>query len=196
MFPHCYIVTDKDRHAVQSENGSTQYRKKCGETCMKIPLQLNSKKTVLDAAPDELLVTVLRRYGLSSVKEGCMEGNCGACTVLIDGKPVPSCKIPVAIVRNSYIVTLEYFSTTEDYADILKGFEKADVNLCGHCDAGKIFTAWSIMTAKRLPDRKEILQDVEQLSPCCVDSDTLINGILYARSFRNSRLRTKKDAKK
>ncbi|MCI1208041.1 MAG: 2Fe-2S iron-sulfur cluster-binding protein [Treponema sp.] len=163
---------------------------------MKIPLQLNSKKTVLDAFPNELLVTVLRRYGMISVKEGCMEGKCGACTVLIDGKPVPSCKIPVAIVRNSYIVTLEYFKTTDDYEDIMKGFEKAAIKLCGHCDAGKIFTAWSIITAKQLPERTALLQEVAHLSPCCVDSDTLINGILYARSFRNSRLRVKKDARK
>ena len=66
---------------------------------MKIPFTLNSEDIILDAEPDTKLLQLLRDNGIFSVKDGCKKGSCGSCTVLMDGKPVPSCIIPSAAVR-------------------------------------------------------------------------------------------------
>ena len=162
---------------------------------MKIPVILNEVKIVLEAEPDDRLLAVLRRQNLLSVKCGCSEGHCGACTVLLDGKPVPSCIIPAAVVRDSSIMTLEHFSKTEDYQDIISGFGKAGIHMCGFCNAGKIFSAWSVISTGAKPDRKAITEAVSFLSPCCTDTVTLVNGILYAADFRMKRTGVQKNAK-
>ena len=154
---------------------------------MNFTLTLNDKKTIIQASPSESLMLVLRKLGMLSVKPGCENGICGSCTVLFNGKPVPSCKIPIAITMNQEIETLEHFSQTEAYLDILKGFSKAGIKLCGYCNAGKIFAAASLLTAKNRPTRTSIKKLISHLSPCCTDIDTLINGILYSIDFYNKR---------
>lgn len=158
---------------------------------MKIPVTLNGEKTVLEAQPYEKLANVLRSLGLLSVKTDCGNGACGNCAVLLDEKPVPSCIVPVAIARDSAIVTLEYFTKSEDFGDIAKGFGKAGIRLCGRCDAGKIFAAWNILNAEKHPDRKLAAEQTEGLAPCCTDAETLCDGILYAFDFKARRLGAK-----
>ena len=77
---------------------------------MNFTVTLNGKKQIIQASPSDSLMLVLRRYNLLSVKLGCGKGSCGSCTVLFNGKPVPSCKIPVALAMNQEIETLEHFS--------------------------------------------------------------------------------------
>lgn len=162
---------------------------------MKIPVTLNDTKIVLESEPQDKLLNVLRRLNLLSPKCGCNEGFCGACTVLLDGKPVPSCIVPVAIVRDSSVITLEYFSKSADYADIIEGFNKAGIHMCGYCNAGKIFAAWNIISTPGKPERKMIYEEVRHLSPCCTNTDMLVNGILYAFESRVRRLGAQKNAK-
>jgi Aerobic-type carbon monoxide dehydrogenase, small subunit CoxS/CutS homologs len=162
---------------------------------MKIPVTLNDLKMVLESDPSDKLLNVLRRMDFLSVKCGCNEGHCGACTVLLDGKPVPSCIVPVALTRDSTIITLEHFSLSEDYRDIISGFQKAGIQMCGYCNAGKIFSAWHILSTSTKPDRRMIYEDIRHLSPCCTNTDILINGILYAFDFRVRRLGAQINAK-
>ena len=162
---------------------------------MKIPMTLNDSKIVLDAEPDNTLLNVLRREGLLSVKCGCEKGICGACAVMLDGKPVPSCIIPIAIVRDATVITLEYFSKSDDYNDIIKGFNKAGIHLCGFCNAGKIFTAWNILNTTTRPNRALLFEQEHALSACCTNSDLLANGILYAFDYKVQRLGAQKNAK-
>ncbi|MBP3710061.1 MAG: 2Fe-2S iron-sulfur cluster binding domain-containing protein [Treponema sp.] len=162
---------------------------------MKIPVTLNSSKIVLDANPNDTLLGVLRREGLLSAKCGCGKGVCGSCTVVLDGKPVPSCIIPVAVVRDAAVMTLEYFSKSDDYSDIMKGFNKAGIHLCGFCNAGKIFAAWNILNTTMRPNRAAILEQVRSLSACCTNSDLLANGILYAFDYKVQRMGAQKNAK-
>lgn len=155
---------------------------------MKIPVTLNGTKTILEANADESLMKVLHKNGCSSVKSGCTGGFCGACTILLDDKPVSSCKIPVGIVKNNDIVTLDYFSKTEEYNIIISGFTKAGIKLCGYCNAGKIFAAYQILKFPKMPTRQEINDYVKYLSPCCTDLETLTNGIIYSIQLSNKRL--------
>jgi len=148
---------------------------------------LNNQATVFDAEPQEKLLEVLRREKLYKVKCGCMEGHCGNCYVLIDNKPVPSCIVPVAVVRDSSIVTLEYFKNYPEYNDIMTGFKDAGINLCGYCDSGKILTAYQLLKATGRPSVKQIDNAIKNLDFCCTDHDTLINGILYAIAAKHRR---------
>ena len=155
---------------------------------MKIPFILNSENIILDAEPDTKLLQLLRDNGIFSVKNGCKEGSCGACTVLMDGKPVPSCIIPSAAVRHSSIETLEYFMRSKDYSDIDAGFRQAGVKLCGYCNAGKIFAAWSIISTDARPARETVIK-VARYFPCrCTDTETLASGIMMAATARRKRI--------
>ncbi|MBQ9626232.1 MAG: 2Fe-2S iron-sulfur cluster binding domain-containing protein [Treponema sp.] len=162
---------------------------------MKLTLTINEEKTVLDADPDMSLLELLRRQKLLSVKCGCGKANCGSCAVLLDGKAVLSCLIPCGIVRNSEIVTMEHFSKQAACQEILKGFEKAGVTLCGYCNPGKIFAAWEIISTFSNPNREQVAERVSDLRECCVESDALINGIIYAAQIHFEKERMKKNAK-
>lgn len=155
---------------------------------MKISFFLNGSKTVIDAHADEYLMKVLHKNKCTSVKSGCTSGFCGTCTVLLDDKPVASCKIPVGLVKDRDIVTLDYFVKTEEYSIIMEGFNKAGIKLCGYCNAGKIFSAYQILKLTKIPTRQEITDSVRNLSPCCTDIDTLVNGIIYAIQSSNKRI--------
>lgn len=156
---------------------------------MKIPVTLNGTKTILDAHAYEPLMKVLHKNGCLSVKSGCSQGFCGSCTILLDDHPAASCKIPAGIVRNSDIVTLDYFVKTEEYSIIMAGFQKAGIKLCGYCNAGKIFCTYQILKSTKMLTREEIVDYVKTLSPCCTDLDTLVNGIVYAMQIANKKLR-------
>ena len=152
---------------------------------MNVPVILNGNKTILEAPADETLMSVLRRIGCSSVKCGCGQGTCGSCTVLLNDSPVATCKIPLGIIQNADIVTLEYFERTKEYSIIMKGFELAGIKLCGLCDSGKIFSAYQLVKLNRIPTREEIYEQVRSLAPCCTDLNTLINGIILALEIRD-----------
>ncbi len=153
---------------------------------MNVPVILNGNKTILEAPADDTLMTVLRRIGCSSVKCGCGQGSCGSCTVLLNDNPVATCKIPLGIIQNADIVTLEYFERTKEYSIIMKGFELAGIKLCGLCNSGKIFSAYQLIKMNRIPSRAEIREQVRSLAPCCTDLNTLINGIVLAFDVRDN----------
>jgi len=102
---------------------------------MKINVTINNEKKELEIAPDDILLDVLRRYGYHSVRRGCDTGMCGICTVLLDGKPVPSCSIFAARVDGHEITTIEGLPEAKELAKILAE-EGADQ--CGFCSPGLI----------------------------------------------------------
>jgi len=153
---------------------------------MNIPVILNGNKIILEAQSDESLLSVLHKKAPESIKCGCQIGSCGACTVLLNDQPAAACKIPVGIVRNCDIVTLDYFSKTEEYGFIIQGFKKAGIKLCGYCNAGKIFSAYQLFQVNKKLTREEIKEQVNLLSPCCTDLETLVNGIIFAISLYNN----------
>lgn len=154
---------------------------------MKIPVMLNSEKVILDAKPSESLLEVLRRQGLLSAKAGCGKGICGSCTVLLDDKPVPSCIIPVGIVRNASVETLEFFLLTKEGEDITYGFKQAGMTMCGFCNSARIFSTYALLKKVYRPS----IEELEQLADCmtcnCTDRKTFINGVIYATAAKHER---------
>ena len=100
---------------------------------------LNGKRVDIDAHPMERLLDVLRRNcGLTGTKEGCGEGECGACTVLVDGEVADSCLIPFAQVRGAAVVTIEGLSRRNR---LLRAFVETGGAQCGICTPGMIMAA-------------------------------------------------------
>jgi carbon-monoxide dehydrogenase small subunit len=162
---------------------------------MKIPVTLNEMPFTFDTTPSEKLVSALRREKILSVKNSCNTKTCGGCYILLDDKVIASCHIPVGLVKNSKIITLEHFSKTEFYSDIIKGFDKAGISLCGYCNAGKVFLAYEIIKNISQPTREIISNYINHLNDCCVEKDTLVNGILYAYTIHHEKDKTRRNDK-
>ena len=157
---------------------------------MKIPLILNNENKILEADPSEKLLEVLRRERLFSVRQNCGKGICGSCTILLDGKPVPSCIIPVADVRDSSIETLEHFAQTDMYKIIMDSFSKVGIQLCGYCNAGKIFAAYDLIQTYQRPDKHLIYDTVRHFICNCSETDVLVQGIMLAASVFHKKNRS------
>ena len=162
---------------------------------MKLNITVNDEPLSINVEPETSLLDFLRAQKILSVKCGCEKANCGSCAVLLDDEPVLSCLVPCGILRNAKVVTLEYFSKQAACQEIIKGFEKAGASLCGWCNPGKIFAAYSVIKRHSNPTREEAAQAVKDLRECCVESDTLINGIIYAAQIHFEKERLKKNGK-
>lgn len=154
---------------------------------MKIPVILNGERQILDAEPSDSLKDVLRKEGYVSVKTGCGEGKCGSCTVLLDDKPVSSCIIPAGIVRNATIDTMEFFSLTKDYDDIVAGFKQAGVQPCGFCNNARIFSTYALLKKVYRPDAEDLEKLADEITCNCTDKKTFMHGVVYATANKHER---------
>ena len=115
---------------------------------MTVTLKVNGASRAIPAEPDTPLLYVLRNdFALNGAKFGCGLAQCGACTVLIDGKPVRSCITSLGSVGNAEVTTLEGLGTPEKPHPLQKAFIEEQAAQCGYCVSGMI------MSAKELLDR-------------------------------------------
>jgi carbon-monoxide dehydrogenase small subunit len=117
--------------------------------------QLNGKRADVQAPPMKRLLDVLREEcGLTGTKEGCGEGECGACTVLVDGEPVASCLVPFAQARARHITTIEGLGGDHP---LQRCFLEHGAAQCGICTPGMILAAVPIPRGASLPQIREAL---------------------------------------
>ncbi len=110
----------------------------------RLALRVNGKACRFDGAPFTRLIDVLREdFGLTGTKEGCGEGECGACTVLLDGAPVNSCLIPVCHAAGRRVETVESLGTPEKLGVLQEAFLTEGGAQCGICTPGMLMTAWA-----------------------------------------------------
>ncbi len=145
---------------------------------MQVPVILNGEKAILEGDCDDKLLTILRRKNLFSAKEGCEKGKCGFCAVLLDSKPVPSCIIPMGILRDAKIETLEHFSKSSDYELIMKGLDDEGIKLCGYCNASKIFAIYFLLKTNAHPSQNQINEVLDNMSCSCSDRVSLKKAIM------------------
>jgi len=120
-----------------------------------VQLSVNGRQVDVDAHPLERLLDVLReRLGLTGTKEGCGEGECGACTVLLDGRPVNSCLVPVLHAEGREVVTIEGL---RDHAGLQDAFVAEGGTQCGICTPGFILAASTIPPGASLAEVREAL---------------------------------------
>ncbi len=108
------------------------------------------------------LLDLLRNvFGLTSVKEGCSEGECGACTVLLDGKAATSCTVLAVQARGKSVVTIEGLSSDGALHPIQQAFIDHDAIQCGFCTPGMIMSAYALLKHNPSPTREEIRRGIE-----------------------------------
>jgi aerobic-type carbon monoxide dehydrogenase small subunit (CoxS/CutS family) len=125
---------------------------------MTISVTLNGKRRKIGAHPMKRLLDVLREdCGLTGTKEGCGEGECGACTVLVDGVAVDSCLVPVAQVDGASLTTIEGVSKTQSGRALQDAFVELGGAQCGICTPGMIVAALPIGSNPSLDEVKAAL---------------------------------------
>ena len=123
-----------------------------------ITLLVNGNERKVEAAQDEPLLSVLRnRLGLTGTKYGCGVGQCGACTVLLDGKAVRSCRLPAGQVRGK-VTTIEGLSANGALQSIQQAFLDEEAFQCGYCTSGMIMGAHALLAAVPRPTDDDILE--------------------------------------
>ena len=125
---------------------------------MELRLTVNGNPHTLDASPAETLLGVLRdRLGLTGTKEGCSEGECGACTVLVDGAAVDSCLMLAHAVNGSEIVTVEGLRDGDgELSSLQAAFVKAGGVQCGFCTPGFLMTLTAFLEENPAPSEDDI----------------------------------------
>ncbi|GHV93942.1 oxidoreductase [Spirochaetia bacterium] len=156
---------------------------------MTIGFILNGEDVVIRSDADVRLIDILRgSFGLLGAKSGCLMGKCGVCSVIFNGNVSPACLIPAFRIRGSEIITIEGFSTTNEYQDIMTGFAQAGMENCGYCGAGKILTAEALLERINRPTREEILTGFGGIKCRCTDPDKLVEAIGITADIRQRRL--------
>lgn len=122
-----------------------------------ITLQVNGEVKDFLINEDALLIDVLRdEANLTGTKKGCGEGECGTCTVLIDGKPVNSCLVLAALVQGKEILTIEGVGTPENLHHIQEAFVEKGAIQCGFCTPGMVMSTKALLDREKNPDEQTI----------------------------------------
>ncbi|MBN1661815.1 MAG: (2Fe-2S)-binding protein [Anaerolineae bacterium] len=126
-----------------------------------LTMTVNGNPVTLDVEADELLVDVLRdRLGLTGTKIGCSEGECGACTVIMDGQAVLSCLLPAIRAQGSQITTIEGLSDGEVLHPLQQAFVDHGAVQCGYCIPGFVLSAKALLDRNPHPNRDEIKEAI------------------------------------
>lgn len=124
---------------------------------MLISFILNGQETCLEIEPDWRLIDLLRdKLGLTGSKEGCGEGECGACTVIMDGKAVHSCLVLALQIRGREIITIEGLAKNGELDQIQSAFIKNGAVQCGYCTPGMIMSAKALLMQNPHPTNEQI----------------------------------------
>ena len=127
-----------------------------------VEIHVNGARRRIDADSQRSLLSVLRDdLVLTGTKFGCGEGQCGACTVIIDGKAVKSCLTAVGTVGSKQITTIEGLERNGVLHPLQNAFLETDAMQCGYCTTGMIMAGVSLLSQKPTPNRDDIIRAME-----------------------------------
>lgn len=161
---------------------------------MAVTLVVNGSQHQVDAPPDEPLLYVLRnRLELTGTKYGCGEGQCGACTVLLDGDPVRSCITPASAATGKKITTIEGLGNGEHLDPVQQAFLEAEAFQCGYCTPGMILSAVAMLrkSKTKLTD-KEIISHMNGNICRCGAYGRILEAIHAAANMSRSTVDAKR----
>ena len=148
---------------------------------MEISFILNNKKVTIDVTPSMRLLDVIREeLHLTGTKEGCGEGECGACTVLVNGEPYNSCLTPAANVIGKEVMTIEGFRETKAYRVIADAFADQGGSQCGFCTPGMILASYAVLKKNPHPTEEEIREALSGNLCRCTGYNSIVNAVMLA----------------
>ncbi|MBI2303801.1 MAG: molybdopterin-dependent oxidoreductase [Chloroflexi bacterium] len=148
---------------------------------MRLSFTVNGMPRELETEPDRTLLRVLRDdLGLTGTKEGCDGGECGACTVLVDGRAAMSCLLPASRVQGRQVTTIEGLGTPEALHPIQEAFVQKGAVQCGFCTPGMIMTTKALMDANPNPSREDIVRRLSRNLCRCTGYVKIIEAVEYA----------------
>ena len=122
-----------------------------------VTLDINGKKQPINSDLDTPLLWVLRdELALTGTKYGCGISMCGACTVHMDGEPVRSCALPIEVIKNKKIVTIEHQQKNGILSLVQQKWLEHDVAQCGYCQSGQIMSATALLNKNPSPSDEQI----------------------------------------
>lgn len=153
-------------------------------TSLTLSLTVNGRPVNVDAHAHESLLVVLRdRLGLVDVKEGCGEGVCGACTVLLDGRPVSSCLVLAGMAQGREVLTVSGLGRGEEPHPLQAAFVEHGAVQCGFCIPGMVLTAYAFLAERPQPTREEIRRAISGNLCRCTGYTKIVDAIeAYVRS--------------
>ena len=150
---------------------------------------LNGEDVEVDTIMENRLVDILRNtFNLLGTKTGCYTGTCGTCSIIFNGKVVKSCLIPAYKIRNCEIITIEGFSQTNEYSDIIQGFSETGLVNCNFCHTSKILATDVLLNRNIQPSRSEILAAFQGIRCRCTEPEELVQGVTAVCELRRRRI--------
>ncbi len=130
---------------------------------------------------DRPLIWVLRTdFGLTGVKYGCGENHCGACTIMVDGRSVRSCMVPLKFVEGKKLLTIEGLAEKGQLHPLQKAFMEKGAVQCGFCTPGMILKAYSVLAGNNPLSRKDIIASMDRELCRCGSYNRIIDAIQAA----------------
>ena len=145
---------------------------------MQIEVSVNNKKVIKEISPSKRLIDFLREeLFLTGTKEGCGEGECGACTVLVNNKPVNSCLLLAAQVQNKDILTIEGLRETKIGKKLIVSYTELGAVQCGFCTPGLIVISYSLLKELKNPSLEAIKKTISGNLCRCTGYQKVVKAI-------------------
>lgn len=152
----------------------------------RVELKVNGEKIISPAQAEESLLKFLRRNGFTEVKCGCEKGECGSCTVILNGKAIKSCIILALQANNKEIWTVRGMEKFELGRKLQESFVKHGAVQCGFCIPGMILVAKNYLDKDPIPDREEIKKEISGNLCRCTGYKKIVDAI-YAVAVENQK---------
>jgi len=150
-----------------------------------IVVELNGKDVAMRVAPGEYLLDALRREGYKGTKRGCDNGDCGTCTVLLDGKPVLSCMMFAAQAHRRQVTTIEGLGAPDRPHPIQQAFVEAGAVQCGFCIPGMVLATKALLDEEPDPDERAVRRALDgNLCRCTGYVKQVEAALLAARKLK------------
>jgi aerobic-type carbon monoxide dehydrogenase small subunit (CoxS/CutS family) len=151
-----------------------------------LELTINGTPQTLQVDPAEVALDTLRRAGYASVKRGCDEGDCGSCSILVDGRLMRACLLYAGQLHRRAVTTVEGLGTARDPHPIQRSFVEAGAVQCGYCTPGMILATHALLQEHPDPSEDEIRQGLDGNLCRCTGYVKILDGVrLAAQTLRD-----------
>ena len=144
-------------------------------------LSVNGRTIDVSAKPDTPLLYVLRNeLGLVGSRFGCGSGQCGACFVLVDGRPMASCDLPISFLENKSVTTVEGLGKNGELHRVQKALVEEQAAQCGYCMSGIAISASALLAANAHPTEKQVREALDKHLCRCGSHNRVVRAVMKA----------------